>query len=570
MTVSWTPCCERMNSHVAAGPDGQGAHSAVTWAQPRQPTLHRLRLIHMDLSGCSQDPGRSSSPVPRPPAHPIPLAERGPAPGADGGGRQGGRRSAPFAASLQAARLVRALSRRALGRGGTTLPGRVLTTLHPRATEHLARALRGSILVSGTNGKTTTARLLASAAREAQWPVAANTEGANLMSGVSTALLDSDGRVAVLEVDEAALPDVAAAVRPDVVVLLNLFRDQLDRYGELEHLTELWRRAVADLAPEAVVVACADDPAVADVAAAHGQPLYFTLVVVPTGPPPLAGRRPVAPRPGPAAPVGPGDAELGDAADSAHCRRCGTPLRYDDVTIAHLGSWHCPGCGSERPGAAVCGTLTPARPGRPASLHLATPKGELTTTLGLSGLHNAYNATAAAAAGLAIGLSLEHIGRALASTPAPFGRGERIKVGRVELVVHLTKNPTGMNEVLRTITEDAGPLDVLLLLNDRTADGRDVSWIWDVDLEAVVDRFAHVTVGGGRAADLGVRVHYAGLDEARTTVGGGTRAALQSALDSAEARQRGRCPRLYVLPTYTALLELRGELVARGVVDEVF
>jgi len=471
----------------------------------------------------------------------------------------------PRALVAGAARGAGRLSKRLGQGGGTSIPGLILTRLRPQATAEMALAVpNGVVLVSGTNGKTTTARLVRAALDASGAKVASNTAGANLERGVATALLHADGAdVALFEADEAVLPKLIEQTRPRVVTLMNLFRDQLDRFGELEHLADRWQRAVAGLDPSCAVVYNADDPAVAEIAAAHPKTVSYGIDD------PRAGRD-----------------RLPHAADSNRCRRCGVPLAYDLATIAHLGRWSCPECGLRRVQPDVRATRVELHGLGGQRLSMSTPEGAVELSLRLPGMHNSYNALAATATAWALGLDGEVAGPAMAKREAAFGRAERIQIGAVDVITLLAKNPAGANENLRTmLLEDRslqslqarGPgsgathlqamqpedrsLHALVLLNDRTADGQDVSWIWDVDYELLLagDRLASLTVGGDRAYDMALRFRYAGVDSSKLSVVPGVPAALDAALEA--ARPAGK---LYALPTYTALLELRAVLAGRG------
>lgn len=437
------------------------------------------------------------------------------------------------------------ISRR-LGRGGgTSLPGRLALALREQATAELARELpRGIVVVSATNGKTTTARLIRSAIAGAGWPSVANTAGANLVSGVTTALLAARRQrprpqVGLFEVDEAALPDVIRRTAPRVVVLMNLFRDQLDRYGELESLLAAWRVAVADLPADTTLVLNADDPAIAGLLAIRPDALTFGICDLAIG------------RPG-----------LDHAVDSTRCPRCEATLVYDLVTMGHLGHWRCPSCGNHRPRPAVRATSVTLDGLDGQRLVIAVAGGEIAVDLRLAGVPNAYNATAAVAAATALGIAPGLLAPALAGRGPAFGRGERLAIDGRELTILLAKNPAGANENVRLLLLLPAPVHVLALLNDRTADGRDVSWIWDVDYEPLLPALAHLTIGGDRAHDLALRFRYAGLAGERMTVCEGVGPALAAAL--AAAPEGGQ---IYALPTYTAMLELRRDLVRRGVAD---
>ncbi|MDQ4048478.1 MAG: MurT ligase domain-containing protein [Actinomycetota bacterium] len=441
---------------------------------------------------------------------------------------------------LQAiARIVRRLSRAAGRGGGTTLPGRLLLRAEPRALERMTGELdRGAVLVSATNGKTTTAAMLAAILAEAGQPVVHNRAGSNMGWGVATALLDARGgrgQLGLFEVDEAWLPAVARAVRPRTYLLANLFRDQLDRYGELELLADRWAELVAEDAGRARFVLNADDPLVADLGRGQEGTVYFGVDDDSQA-------------------LG----ELGHAADSKHCRNCGTPYVYDTVLLGHLGHYRCPGCGRERPRPSVSARRVELRGMSGARFTLGAPAGELEVELPLPGLYNVYNAVAATALALELGASLEQVGTALGGFGGAFGRVETIEIGERPVSILLVKNPAGANEVLRTLTLEDGRVDLWLALNDGIADGRDISWIWDADFELLAERVGRATCSGTRAEEMALRLKYAGVD-AEAAVDRD----IARSLDAAVAAGPSGRP-LYALPTYTALLELREVLARRG------
>jgi lipid II isoglutaminyl synthase (glutamine-hydrolysing) len=439
------------------------------------------------------------------------------------------------------ARGVRELSRR-LGRGGgTTLPGRLLMRADSKALERMASRLdEGSVLVSATNGKTTTSAMVAAVLERAGRPVVHNRAGSNMGWGVATALLDAGrepGQLGLFEVDEAWLPAVAEDVRPRTYLLANLFRDQLDRYGELELLADRWAELTAtEEARGARFVLNADDPLVADLGRGREGVTYFGVDDESQATPALQ-----------------------HAADSKHCRNCGQPYVYEAVLLGHMGHYRCPSCGRERP--------TPSVSAREVELHgmsgarvvMETPQGSLEMSLPLPGLYNVYNAVAATALSLELGASLEQIAPALEGFEGSFGRVETIAVDGRPVSILLVKNPAGANEVLRTLTLEGTEVDLWLALNDRIADGRDVSWIWDADFELLAGRVRRVACSGTRAEEMALRLKYAGID-AEIVV----ERDLAASLDAAVAAGRDDGRPLYALPTYTALLELRDLLADRG------
>ncbi len=450
---------------------------------------------------------------------------------------------APLALEIGLARAAAGLSRLAGAGGGTTLPGKLLWKLDPGAVDRLAARLPdGSALISATNGKTTTAAMVAAILGDSR-RLAHNRAGANLVSGVASALVAArDAELGLFEVDEAALPEVARRVRPRAVSLGNLFRDQLDRYGELELLAGRWRTMARELPETTVLVANADDPQLGEVAAEHAARSGDTTVFG------LDDPRHASP-------------ELQHAADSKWCVRCGTPYEYAAAYIGHLGDYRCPSCGHARPQLDVCAREIQLNGLESVSFQLVTPEGSRAIELRVPGLYNVYNALAAAALARALGAALDEIQGGLQGFSAAFGRFERIAVGDRSLLVLLIKNPAGANEVVRTLVAAGAPSLLLVALNDEIADGRDVSWIWDVDFEPLLGGLERLVATGGRAAELALRFKYAGLEAGAIEVV----PLLEDALDRAlELTPPGG--ELAALPTYTAMLALRDLVARRGFV----
>ena len=458
----------------------------------------------------------------------------------------GGRRGALFAAKVAASRALGAASRASGRGGGTTLPGRVLLRLEPEAIARLGADLdRGVTLVSATNGKTTTAGMLASVlAADGRHPVH-NRAGSNMTWGVATALLEQHGREGLFEVDEAWLPRVSEQLDPTTIVLGNLFRDQLDRYGEMEALADEWARAVAAREGRGALVLNADDPLIADLGRdADERPrdgvVYFGVEDAAQALP-----------------------ELQHAFDAKHCRRCGHPYSYRRAFVGHLGHYSCPNCGAERPRPDVAATKIELRGMDGSSSTIRTPAGEIRLELPLPGLYNVYNALAAIAAGLGLGVAPERIASALGEMRAAFGRVETIAVAGVPVSILLIKNPAGANEVLRTLRleAEAEPIDLWVGLNDGIADGRDVSWVWDADFELLASGVRRVFCAGTRAPEMALRLKYAGWPSEAIEIVPGIEASLDRAVAASPRR-------LFALPTYTALLELRKLLAGRGLAKE--
>jgi UDP-N-acetylmuramyl tripeptide synthase len=462
----------------------------------------------------------------------------------------GSARGGLFGAKLALSRALGAASRASGRGGGTTLPGRVLLRMEPEAIALLGGRLdRGATIVSATNGKTTTAGMIAAIlAADGRRPVH-NRAGSNMTWGVATALLEQRGEEGLFEVDEAWLPRVAEQLDPALIVLGNLFRDQLDRYGEMEALADDWAGTVAARVGQTRFVLNADDPLIADLGRDPAGErregvLYFGIEDDSQALP-----------------------ELQHAFDAKHCRRCGHPYAYERAFVGHLGHYSCPNCGAERPRPEVAATAIELHGMDGSRTRVRHPSGELDLELPLPGLYNVYNALAAVAAGLRLGVAPERIAEALGEMRAAFGRVETIPVDGTPVSILLIKNPAGANEVLRTLMlesrEHAGAegIDLWIALNDRIADGRDVSWIWDADFELLAAGARRVVCAGTRAPEMALRLKYAGWPEEAIEVVPG----IEASLDAAVAGAAGR---VFALPTYTALLELRKLLADRGLAKE--
>ena len=453
-------------------------------------------------------------------------------------------------AAVLAGKLTRGASRR-VGRGGTALPGLVAERIDAGLVARLAAQLDAVVLVTGTNGKTTTARMLAGILEAARpgaagpqakaRPVVHNRAGSNLMRGIGAALIEAAGPTGTLpagargvfETDEATLLEAARAVRPRVVLIGNLSRDQLDRYGEIEAVRGQWLETIAGLSRETTVVLNADDPSVSTLArAARGPVRQFGVDDASVAQPP--------------------DTDV-HSLDALWDEETGAEYQYDLRYFAHLGHWHCPGAGLKRPAPSLAAT----------DVELAGPDGIAFNVTGggrttpvrspLRGLYNVYNALAAIAAAGVLGVATPDAAAALAGTAAAFGRQEELQVRGHSVRILLGKNPAGVNAALQTLV-DSGPQHFLVLLNDDLADGTDVSWIWDTDWELLRDRVDSLVVGGRRAADMALRLRYAGLPEPL---------AVHREIDAALAARLASLPPgapLVVLPTYTALLAVREQL----------
>lgn len=441
---------------------------------------------------------------------------------------------------------------RVAGRGGgTSAPGLVAERVDPGLLHKLTSRLEhGVVMVAGTNGKTTTSRMVADLLEAAGMPPVHNRSGSNLVRGVVSAFAAQaslagapGGTVGVIEADEAALPQLLAMVAPRVVLLNNLFRDQLDRYGELDAIANRWRPALERLPSNTTVVVNADDPTLAAITSdIRAQVVRFGMNE--------ANHRLDT---------------LSHAADAANCRVCGADLAYHALYVSHLGDWYCPQCGYARPVLDFTGSDIELH--GVESLDMCVREGETSTPIhvGVPGLYNAYNLLAAAAVGRAMGVEMPVIVGAMHAFRSAFGRIERVAYRGRTLTLALVKNPVGFNEVLRMLTAETGGLEVptLIAINDLYADGRDVSWLWDVDFELLASGGGTLGATGIRGADMANRLKYAGIPEERLTrYPDDFESSLDAFVDTIPEGGTG-----YILPTYTAMLQIRKILAERGAVE---
>jgi UDP-N-acetylmuramyl tripeptide synthase len=453
-----------------------------------------------------------------------------------------------LAAGISAAKLS-ASAIRLLGRGGgTAAPGVVANTIDANILDKLTEKIaHGCIVVAGTNGKTTTSRMLAGILESSGFRVIHNRTGSNLVRGISAAFAaqtswtgEPRGDIAVIESDEAAFPEVVRRANPRLILLLNLFRDQLDRYGELDTIARQWHTVFDTLRGDQLLLVNGDDPALVAVTAdVPARRVTFGL----------QQSRYVLP-------------ELPHAVDSAVCRRCGSPLRYEQLFLSHLGDYACDHCGFRRPELDYRATDLELHSLDSVSMTLDAPDRSVPLSVGIPGLYNAYNALAAASASLAIGVEPEVVSKSLLTFRSAFGRIERLTYRDREIVIVLVKNPVGFDEVLRMLSTSERNDPTLIVINDLDADGRDVSWLWDVNVEQLAPGIGPLYTSGIRGADMANRLKYAGVSPDRIFPLGLLHDALDRFLEAIPPGETG-----YILPTYTAMLELREMLANRGVVE---
>lgn len=409
----------------------------------------------------------------------------------------------------------------------SVLPGSIGRRIEPRILELLSQQVKnGVILIAGTNGKTTTALLLCTILERKGFRVAHNSTGANLENGLATALIDNASLLgnlnvdyAILEVDENIVPKVLKPLKPRIILCLNLFRDQLDRYGEVDSISKRWTKVIASLPETTVVIPNADDPTLSYLGQQLPQKVLFFGLNEPEN----------------------YLEAIPHAVDSIYCPRCGHALDYQGVYLSHLGDFNCPSCGFSK-----------SQP-----VLFSQEWSQI-----LVGLYNKYNTLAAATAAKELGIDEIIIRDGINNFQAAFGRAEDLVIDGKRVRILLSKNPVGTNETIRVVTQSTDKT-TLLVLNDRTPDGTDVSWIWDVDTEKLVTRGGTLIVSGDRVYDMALRLYYSqeslGSD-INLIVESNLQQAIATALDHTPANET-----LHILPTYSAMLEVREVLTGRKI-----
>lgn len=436
---------------------------------------------------------------------------------------------------------------RLAGSGGTSFPGKLAIKLYPGILSELSRKYR-IFVITGTNGKTTTSAIIAEVLKENRISYVANKSGANLISGIATCLI-SDVRInmtprsntAILEVDEAAFRVSTEFIKPAAVIVTNFFRDQLDRYGELYGTLKAVRDGISKI-PDTTLILNADDSLCASLGKDVPNPvIYYGL-----------DEQAISPEQ---------DKDISSNHDAAFCLYCKTKYQYSSRFYGHLGHYICPDCGYGRPEALVKVEKITALSGEFSKVVFNTPSGKFSAQINLPGLYNVYNALAGTAFAETLGFSHEKTVHALYTVESSFGRMESISLGDKTIQVILIKNPVGFGQVINFLLTVENAAVISFLINDRLADGTDISWLWDVDLEVLADiqdRVSKFFVSGIRADDMAVRLKYAGIYSNRITIEYDKNNMLDSALNSLKPGET-----LYILPTYTAMLDIRKTLKKR-------
>lgn len=424
---------------------------------------------------------------------------------------------------------------RITGSGATTLPGLIATRIDRDFVRSAACDLK-TVVITGTNGKTTTANQLAAIFRAANRPVIQNNSGSNLLRGIASTIIGQPtGTWGIFETDEADFRTVAEQIQPGIVIILNLFRDQMDRYGEINTTLKQWRHTLSKL-PKTTVVLNADDPTLAELGIELRQTGHSVIFFGLTDP--SCQTSEATPK----------------AADAIVSPVDNLPLTYEVRYYSHIGIYHDSQNRFARP--KVDAEITHVSLVGDAAAFTLTYQGvNYPLKTQLPGLYNVYNQAVAAIAGIIAGIEVTTITQSLAAFQSVFGRYEKIALpdGRT-LVLVLVKNPVGYNQAISLLTRDNTPKTIFAALNDKLADGQDVSWIWDIDLESLVPVIDQVVAGGRRANELVLRFKYAGLPPERITAINHLATALKTVLAASSE------PTIYCLLTYTAMLELHRHL----------
>lgn len=443
--------------------------------------------------------------------------------------------------AILACRAVRLVAR-VLHRGGTAKPGEIALKICPELLGYVSRGVK-TVVVTGTNGKTTTARMIEQAFADAGFDYIANRSGANLISGITTefALKSSlFGKCkcthAVIECDEAACRRTLGYLKPEAVLVTNLFRDQLDRFGDVTVTLENIREGLSSV-PDTVICLNADCSLTASLAKALPNKAVFYGIDSSAMPP---------------------AAESPKTADVTHCIHCGAEYEYSYLTFGHLGGYSCPGCGYARPETDVAITEITALKPSASTVKMRIGESESSVRVNLPAVYNIYNAAGAVAALGAMGIEKEKAFAALESFECGFGRMESFPIGRQGARMMLVKNPAGCNQVIDFLSAIDGQFELVICLNDKAGDGTDISWIWDTNFEAFAemgDRLHSVTVSGIRWADMALRMKYAGV--------AGEKICSEPDYAALTGKMTQMAHPIYLIPTYSAMLELRGHIVRR-------
>lgn len=433
---------------------------------------------------------------------------------------------------------------RLLGRGGTSLPGKIALKIRPSLFVDLSDKYR-VIMITGTNGKTTTSRIVATMLDQAGLKYITNKSGANLSSGIATTLVDSLSltgkaavRTALFEVDEGAFKYIAPMLKPEIIIVTNFFTDQLDRFGHVYATLNSVKEGISG-SPDSKLILNADDSLCASLGKDLPNPvMYFGL----------------------GDDVYPSE-YLEARSDAAFCINCKARYEYSSHSFGHLGHFKCPDCGYERPNAQFECSQIMNYDNLSSTIEIKTPDNKIAAKLALPGLYNIYNALAATAVGHILELKESDLTHVLEGFESGFGRMESVNVCNRNLKMILVKNPTGFNQVLKYLLTQKEPCIISFLINDKLGDGTDISWLWDVDIEILAflqSKVRKFYCSGTRAEDMAIRLKYAGIPATSIIIEKNGGELINAMIETTTENEF-----IYLLPTYTAMLEIRETLKKR-------
>ena len=454
---------------------------------------------------------------------------------------------ARLALAISAGKLAGASGRLFRIGGGTSLPGLIARRIDPNVLKSVVGASKAKkIVITGSNGKTTTARITATIADEAGKRISHNRTGSNMLQGVTSVAVnfaDMFGNLAsdllLFEIDEGTIPLAVPEIQPDVVVITNIFRDQLDRYGELYSVARALDKMLDSLPASSTILLNGNDPQVASFGQnTKAKRLFFGLESTEVGTP--------VPE---------------QSADIIRCIHCQEDLQYEVAYMSHLGLYRCPNCGYTLPTLDFAATsIKLASDGEgPSHVKIRTPQGDIELDIPLPGLHNVYNVTAAIGATMAAGLPTDKAPAAIAHIRPAFGRLEKIQVGDQTIYLAFVKNPTSFNLMLRLIAQHSAEKHALIVASNTVVDGEDFAWLWDVDIEEIAKDIRDVVCSGSKAEELAMRLKYADIATEKISIIHEREAALDAALKNA-----GPGGTLYIMASYTPTHELRRIMQKRG------
>ena len=427
-------------------------------------------------------------------------------------------------------------------KGGSTFPGTVALKFDKDILKTISDGYK-IILVTGTNGKTTTTSMITNILRENKFNVITNNTGANLFRGIVSCFIDNyslfnkpvDNSYAVIEVDEANVKFITEYVTPEIITITNLFRDQLDRYGEVYTTLNKILEGIKKVPSSKLVL--------------NGDDSLFNKMNVPNECIFYGFNTPIDP-----------DAQIDINADAKFCKFCKAPYKYNFVTYNHLGDFYCPECGFKRNNLKYFINEIIEITENYSRVQINNSN----ITISQSGIYNIYNGLCAFSIARELEVNNNIIEASLSKQDASFGRQEQIKIGNKNIKIFLVKNPAGYNQSIDTLCLNKTNFSTLFMLNDNYADGTDISWIWDVNFEKLRTlNINDIFISGTRLYDMAVRLKTAGLDDKKFIIN-------EDYEKITESIKESNCDTIYVLATYTAMINYRKYLYSKGYIKKLW